>query len=307
MILQTAPLTVSSVASVASVTSVSSISRKWLEPTPGLGSFSASHTLVVSWASCEEDVRQAQRLRYRVFAMEMGARLPSAAGREPGLDADAFDPFCDHLLVKAVPVNDEDDGLLVGTYRLLAPDAARRAGGLYIDTEFDLKPLSSLRPRAVELGRSCVHPDWRSGGVILALWRALFRYMYAHRLETMVGCASVGLKDGGQSASALWHRLRLTHLVEPEWQVQPLVALPILSQYAHQDTYQDATQDDLSAAASARHASITMPPLVKGYLRCGARLLGPPALDEVFNTADLPMLLHLSNLTPRYRQHFLDH
>ena len=249
-------------------------------------------TLRVSWASCEEEVRQAQCLRYRVFAMEMGAMLTPVTGMMPGLDVDAFDPFCDHLLVKAVSCSD-DDGLLVGTYRVLAPDAARRAGGLYMDTEFDLTPLSKLRSRSVELGRSCVHPAWRSGGVILALWSALCRYMYMHRLETMIGCASVGLKDGGQAASDLWRTLRLTHLVEPEWQVQPRIALPMVN------------KEQIPAVAAGRCRAINVPPLVKGYLRCGARLLGPPALDKAFNTADLPMLLHLSDLAPRYRKHFL--
>lgn len=250
-----------------------------------------SRNLSVHWACCEEDVRQAQRLRYRVFAEEMGAKLLPPAGMMPGLDSDGFDPFCDHLLVKAVSHRD-DDGQLVGTYRVLAPDAARRAGGLYIDTEFDLTPLSGFRARAVEFGRSCVHPSWRSGGVILALWSALFRYMRVHRLDTMIGCASVGLSDGGQSAAALWRRLRATHLAEFQWQVQPRVALPL-------------SGSDWPAAASGAGRMISTPPLIKGYLRCGARLLGPPALDNVFNTADLPMMLHLSELAPRYRNHFL--
>jgi putative hemolysin len=276
-------------------TAPTAIALRRLVPTHLLEASPESHTLAVSWASCEEEVRQAQRLRYRVFALEMGARLTPTTGMIPGLDVDKFDPFCDHLLVKAVSRSDDDDGLLVGTYRVLAPGAARRAGGLYIDTEFDLTPLSSLRSRAVELGRSCVHPAWRSGGVILALWSALCRYMYVHRLETMIGCASVGLKDGGQSASDLWRSLRLTHLVEPEWQVQPRIALPMVS------------EEEGDTTAAGRGPGITMPPLVKGYLRCGARLLGPPALDEAFNTADLPMLLHLSDLAPRYRKHFLGH
>ena len=268
------------------------IAQRWIASAPGLDNFQDSRDLTVSWACCEEDVRQAQRLRYSVFAMEMGAKLTSPTGMMPGLDVDAFDPFCDHLLVRAVSRSDDDDGLLVGTYRVLAPDAARRAGGLYIDTEFDLTPLSSLRSRAVELGRSCVHPAWRSGGVILALWSALCRYMYLHRLETMIGCASVGLKDGGQSAGALWRSLRTTHLVEPRWQVQPHIALPWMDH-------------DVPAASGGVYRMASTPPLIKGYLRCGARLLGPPAMDTAFNTADLPMMLHLSDLAPRYRKHFL--
>lgn len=280
MILQTAP---------------TAIAKRRQAPAHRFDDVAETRQLTVRWACCEEDVRQAQRLRYRVFAMEMGAKLTPPTGMMPGLDADAFDPFCDHLLVKAVTRSDDDDGLLVGTYRVLAPDAARRAGGLYMDTEFDLAPLAGLRSRAVELGRSCVHPAWRSGGVILALWTALCQYMYVHRLETMLGCASVGLKDGGQLANALWRSLRTTHLVEPRWQVQPSIALPL-------------THDiEMPVTPTGACRALPTPPLVKGYLRCGARLLGPPALDKAFNTADLPMMLHLSELAPRYRKHFLGH
>lgn len=277
---------------------------RWLpEVAPGIAVL-PTRQLSVQWASCEEDVRQAQRLRYRVFAQELGAQLNAPAGCDTGLDIDGFDPFCDHLLVKAAPRgagDDEDnaDALLVGTYRVLPPDAARRAGGLYIDTEFDLSPLHSLRPRAVELGRSCVHPAWRTGGVILALWTALCQYMFRYRLETMIGCASIGLTDGGQGAARLWHSLQGTHLVDPQWQVQPRRAF-LLPPESGMDT---ACGRPLQLTGA--RLPIAAPPLIKGYLRCGARLLGPPALDTAFNTADLPMMLRVHELSPRYRKHFI--
>ena len=272
-------------------TSLMPAPQRWrpdVQPEPGLP---PPRQLTVQWASCEEDVRQAQRLRHSVFAQELGASLSLPAGCDPGLDADGFDPFCDHLLVRAASHEDDADGLLVGTYRVLPPDAARRAGGLYIDTEFDLAPLASLRQRAVELGRSCVHPSWRSGGVILALWTALCQYMFRHRLETMIGCASIGLADGGQGAARLWHSLQATHLVDAQWQVQPRRAFPL------------GSRDGVLDIDPVGHAST--PPLIKGYLRCGARLLGPPALDTAFNTADLPMMLRVHELAPRYRKHFM--
>ena len=112
-----------------------------------LGRFACS-----AGASCEDDVRQAQRLRYQVFATELGARLTPLAGTMPGLDSDRFDAFCDHLLVRAVNQESDAPGMLVGTYRVLPADAARRAGGLYIDTEFDLAPLQDLRATSVERG-----------------------------------------------------------------------------------------------------------------------------------------------------------
>ncbi|CAN5885809.1 GNAT family N-acetyltransferase [soil metagenome] len=245
--------------------------------------------MITQWAESETDVREAQRLRYLVFAQEMGARLTPPPGTPSGHDADRFDPFCDHLLVRMVGP-DRAKGILIGTYRVLTPLAAERAGGFYTDTEFDLAPLQSLRSRAVELGRSCVHPAWRSGAVITALWTALGHYMVQRGLDTMIGCASIGLDDQGAAASKLWGRLRHTHLVEQQWRVHPRLPLPLGA----------ASEDDRC------FARCDAPPLIKGYLRCGARLLGPPALDTQFNTADLPLMLRMNEVTSRYRRHFFD-
>jgi len=239
--------------------------------------------LEVAWASWPSEVRAAQRLRYRVFAEEMGAHIePAPSGRER-LDADAFDDFCEHLLVR---VADSDGaGKVVGTYRVLTPDAARRAGGLYSETEFDLAPVRPLLATAVELGRSCIHPKWRTGGVVMALWSALGEFMVRNRLDTMVGCASIGMRDGGHSAASLWALLCQTHLAPPAWQVSPRLPLPV------NDLRQDVDAE--------------LPALIKGYLRCGAKVLGPPAWDPQFNTADLPLMMRFDDLPDRYRRHFL--
>jgi len=240
--------------------------------------------LDVVWARDEEDVRQAQRLRHLVFVEEMGARLSVPKGAPAGHDIDMFDPFCEHLLVRA-STEDGERGPVIGTYRVLTPAAARRVGGLYSETEFDLTRLRPLRARMVELGRSCVHPDWRSGGAILALWGALAEFMHRNALDTMVGCASVSMRDGGHFAASLWNQLRRTHLAPIEWRVEPRLPLPVAE-----------LQHDLDVQA---------PPLIKGYLRCGAKVLGAPAWDPDFNTADLPMLLRIDDLPARYRKHFL--
>lgn len=249
--------------------------------------------LEVVWAENAAEIRQAQRLRYRVFVEEMGAR--PAEGATGGIDRDRFDPFCDHLLVRLRRDGRQAPGPVIGTYRVMPPAGALRAGGLYSDTEFDLGALSALRPNAVELGRACVHPAWRSGSVIMLLWSALGQYMLTHALDTMIGCASISLSDGGATARQLWQRLRSTHLAAPCWQVQP-----------HQALWLDLA-DDFDGASHGPAASIPVatPPLIKGYLRCGARLLGPPAFDATFNTADLPMMMRLDDLAPRYRNHFL--
>ncbi|MDB5861657.1 MAG: ornithine-acyl-ACP acyltransferase [Ramlibacter sp.] len=256
-------------------------------PEPGPRSF------IVEWARCEEDVREAQRLRFRVFAQEMGARLSPPPGTPPGMDVDRFDAFCEHLLVRALDRGEHGRGTVVGTYRVLPPAQARAAGGYYSDAEFDLSPLAALRPRALELGRSCVHADWRLGGVIMGMWTALGDYMLRHRLDTMIGCASISLAHGALPAIALWERLRHRYLAPEPWRVRPLHGIPGAADHA------------AAGGETAPRGLPDAPPLIKGYLRCGARVLGPPALDTAFNTADLPMMLRLADMAPRYRRHFL--
>lgn len=242
-----------------------------------------------TWAASEAEVRAAQQLRYAIFAGEMGARLTTLPGTVPGCDADRFDAYCDHLLVHVVDPLDRQPPRLVGTYRVLRPEAARRAGGYYAESEFDLMPLRPLRASTVELGRACVDAAWRGGGVIMALWNELGRYMIRHRLDTMFGCASIGVADGGIQARRIWRYVSNGHLAAREWQLRPLQPLEGLDEYATSDFH---FRD--------------MPPLLKGYLRCGAKVLGPPSLDRQFNTADLPIMLRLDELTVRYRKQFLN-
>jgi putative hemolysin len=238
----------------------------------------------VVWARDEREVREAQRLRHLVFAEEMGARLSVPAGAPEGHDIDMFDAFCEHLLVRA-PGEGSRPGPVIGTYRVLTPEAARRVGGLYSETEFDLTRLRPMRAKMVELGRFCVHPAWRSGGAIMALWGALAEFMVRNGLDTMIGCASVSMRDGGHYAASLWAQLRHTHLAPIELQVTPRLPLPV---------------DDLQ-----HNLDVEAPALIKGYLRCGAKVLGAPAWDPDFNTADLPMLMRIDDLPARYRKHFL--
>jgi putative hemolysin len=263
-------------------------SRRSLHPRSGAAPTARADAsrLEVVWARNETEVRQAQQLRHLVFAQEMGARLSVPAGSPAGHDIDMFDPYCEHLLVRAAG-REGEPGPVIGTYRVLTPDAAKRVGGLYSETEFDLTRLRHLRGTMVELGRSCVHPEWRSGGAILALWGALAEFMVRNQLSTMIGCASVSMRDGGHFAASLWEQLRHKHLAPIELQVQPRLALPV-----------NELQRDLE---------IDPPALIKGYLRCGAKVLGPPAWDPDFNTADLPMLMRITDLPSRYRKHFLGH
>lgn len=242
----------------------------------------AAHVrLSVSWASSEAEVREAQALRYQVFAVEMGARLAPGKGKAADLDIDLFDAYCEHVLVRAGG-DDGEQGPVVGTYRVLTPAAAKRAGGFYSDTEFDLTRLRSMRSRVAEIGRSCVHADHRSGGAILALWGAMAEFMTRNGLDTVIGCASVSMRDGGHFAASLWKQIAATHLAPIDCQVRPRLPLPI----AH-------LRQDLQVEA---------PALIRGYLRCGAKLMGEPAWDPDFNTADLPLLVRMADLPARFRR-----
>ena len=235
----------------------------------------------VAWAQHQDEVREAQRLRFDVFATEMGARLSSTV---PGHDIDLFDDFCEHLLVR-----DAATRQVIGTYRVLTPAQAKRIGSTYSDLEFDLTRLRTLRSRMVELGRSCVHPAHRHGGVIMALWGALAEFMVRNQLDTMVGCASIPMLHNGvvsgDVAASIWHQLKETHLAPVDFHVWPRLPLPV---------------DELE-----HHIQVDPPALIKGYLRLGAKVLGAPAWDPDFNTADLPMLMRIQDLPARYRRHFL--
>jgi putative hemolysin len=235
----------------------------------------------VSWAVHQDEVRAAQRLRFDVFAGEMGARLSTPIA---GHDIDLFDNYCEHLLVRNKATQQ-----VIGTYRVLTPAQAKRVGSTYSDTEFDLTRLRTLRDRMVELGRSCVHPEHRQGGVIMALWGALAEFMTRNQLDTMIGCASVPMMHNGMVsgdiAASIWRQVQASHLAPIEYHVRPRLPLPI------------------ERLDSSLH--VEPPALIKGYLRLGAKVLGAPAWDPDFNSADLPMLMRIADLPARYRKHFL--
>lgn len=238
----------------------------------------AGRSFRLAWSKAPQELAQAQRLRHRVFAGELGARLQVPPGTPADLDADAFDPFCDQLLVRAVGGPQHDQ--VIATCRVLSPDGARRAGRYYADGEFDLGPLRGVLPSALEMGRMCVDPAWRNGVVVMALWQELGQQLVQRGLDTVIGCCSVGLGDGGELASRMWHDLKRCYLLPPACQVQPRTPLRLAPP---------------GAGEAAR-----IPALMKGYLRCGSKLLGPPAHDPDFNTADFPMMLRMQDMPARY-------
>lgn len=232
--------------------------------------------LYFSIARNPSEVMEAQALRYKVFAEEMGACL---TGHDK-LDRDGFDSFCDHLLVR-----ERETGKVVGTYRILSPAMAREARGYYSAGEFDLSRLAHLFDRTVEVGRACVHADYRTGSTIALLWAGLAKYMLQNRYDYLIGCASISIADGGHMAASLYNQLKNDHLASPEYRVFPHHPLPL-----------NALRNDLD---------VSCPALIKGYLRLGAQICGEPAWDPDFNTADLLVMLPLSRINKRYADHFL--
>ncbi|MEV4626086.1 GNAT family N-acyltransferase [Micromonospora sp. NPDC049523] len=246
----------------------------------------SGYTLLI--ADDAAQIAAAQRLRHDVFAEELGANLHSAV---QGLDTDEFDAHCDHLLVR-----DDSTGAVVGTYRMLPPDRALRAGRRYAESEFDLSSFAPLRDELVEIGRSCVHPDHRTGAVINLMWAGIARYLHLRGLRWLGGCASLPLDDGGANAAAVWQQVSARNMAPPPLRVRP--HRPWLAEPA-------------GVAALAARAERTenppaaVPALLKGYLRLGAWVCGEPAYDPDFGVADLYVLLSMDRMHPRYRRHFL--
>lgn len=233
--------------------------------------------LIMRLARTNEDLEAIQRLRYQVFTEEMNAVFPEAVD---GLDCDRFDPWCEHIMVKEI-----SSGQVVGTYRMLTPANARRAGGYYSASEFDLSGLGPIADQFVEAGRSCTHPDYRSGAVIMLLWTGMAELMARGGFRYLLGCASVSLRDDGVTAAEVWRMARRSMEQHPDAPcVVPLNRYPV---------------EKLDSVLPAR-----VPPLIKGYLKIGARICGEPAWDPDFNTADFPVMLDVNDMDSRYRRHF---
>lgn len=227
-------------------------------------------------------VRAAQELRYRIFATEFG--LGGSSSDTPAgtpYDEDRFDAHCEHLVVR-----DDLTGAVVGTYRLLPPEGAAAAGGLYSDGEFDLRALDPIRGDLVEAGRSCVEPEHRTGGVVGLVWAGIGRYLQLRGYRWLVGCASVSLADGGATAAATWRKVADGHLAPDRFRAVP-----------HRPW-------DLTTPVDPGVRS-PIPPLLRGYLRLGTWVCGPPAHDPDFDCADFPILLGLDHMDQRYARHFL--
>ena len=225
----------------------------------------------------------AQRLRHQVFTTEPGFALPADGG---GLDADRFDEFCDHLLVR-----DDTTDEIVGCYRMLPPTGAIAAGGLYTATEFDVRALDALRPSLVEMGRAVVRADHRNGSVVLLMWAGILAYLDRCGYEFVTGCVSVPTHpaESGSVPGSMLRGVRdfvlRRHAAAPELTVRPYRPVVL----------DGRTLDDIEPPDRP-----TIPPLMRGYLRLGAQVCGEPAHDPEWGVGDFPALLSKNQADTRY-------
>ena len=250
--------------------------------------------LAVGLARNAADLAAVQRLRWRVFVEEMGARpVGPAAELAAGLEADPLDAVCDHLLVTDEAASGETE--VVGTYRLLRESVARHHGGFYSAGEFDLSALAAMtrgRPgELLELGRSCVLPAYRTSQTIALLWRGIAQYLAKHRIACMFGCASFPGTDPRRHAAGLSY-LAHHHLAPVDQRPRALPGAGIPLAQLDEGTY------------DARRAVLGLPPLVKGYIRAGATFGDGAFVDHDFRTIDVCVLLPVDRLSQRYAARF---
>lgn len=245
-------------------------------------------SLEVRLARSDAEIVAAQEVRYRVFYEELGARK-SPRDKPDGRDEDRFDPLCDHLLVVDHSLPGPDHRRIVGTYRLLRQEAADLAGGFYSQDEFELKRLTSRKSdlKFLELGRSCVLLEYRSKRTIELLWQGIFTYMTYFDVGVLTGCASFhGTVPAAHAEplSYLEHNCRAA----PEWDVRA-----VADRYCNMDWMP-------AEAVNAKSALAAMPPLIKGYLRAGAKIGDGCVIDHDFGTVDVIILLPVTQITSRY-------
>ncbi len=245
----------------------------------------STSTFEVKIADSLDEIDAALRLRFEVFNLELKEGLQSSF--ESGFDSDVYDTFCDHLIVKETAT-----GRIVGTYRLLTQEKAEKHIGFYSENEFDLSALRSVPGRFLELGRSCVAKPFRSLAVINLLWTGIAKYLELHNITHLFGCASFHTSDP-QEIAASYAYLKLYHSMSEGFDVHP----------------QEHCRMDLPFRFLTSHqiekAFDSFPPLMKGYLRLGAKICGEPAYDKEFGTTDFLIVLETERITEKYKRHYV--
>lgn len=249
-------------------------------------------TLETRIARTASEIDAAQAIRYRVFVEEMHAQVPPESARKRR-DIDAWDAICDHLLVLDTAIEGDAEDQIVGTYRLLRQDVAMANGGFYSSSEFEVADLVARHPdkRFMELGRSCVLPQYRTKRTVELLWQGNWAYALKHRIDVMFGCASFSGAVPEEHALALSY-LHHNALAKGRWRVE---ALPEL----------EHSMDLMPAEAiNMRKALAALPPLIKGYLRLGAMIGEGAVVDRAFRTTDVLIVLPIHTISERYRNYY---
>lgn len=248
-------------------------------------------SLEVRLARGDQEIEAAQEVRYKVFCEELGANGGPASSLRR--DADRFDEICDHMIVYDTALPGPDHRRIVGTYRLLRQEHAELSGGFYSASEFELDKLIARNPgqRFVELGRSCVLPGYRSKRTIEALWQAIWAYVNQYDIDVMAGCASFHGTVPAAHAQALSF---LAHhcAADGNWSIRALA-----------ERYRQMDLMPLEAV-NAKAALAAMPPLIKGYLRLGARFGDGCVIDTEFGTVDVFVVLPVAWIGQRYIDHY---
>jgi putative hemolysin len=235
--------------------------------------------LQVELAAGPADIRAAQALRYQIFAGEMGACVK---GENQGLDTDEFDPYCQHLLVR-----ESASERVVGCTRLLTRESAERLGCFYAEREFEIGAIRDLPGRILEVGRTCIAPEYRQGAGIAVLWSGLAGFIHLQGIDYLFGCASMPLGENDMQAAAMMNRVRRVAMAPTELMVRPRFPL-------------------LAPSAPDEVLDSPLPPLLKAYMRLGAKACGEPCRDPDFGVADVLMLLEIEDLNPTYSRHFME-
>lgn len=241
-------------------------------------------------AQTKADIRAAQILRYEVFYEEMKAK-PSPEVEKAKRDFDALDEVCDHLLVFDHGKKENGVAPVVGTYRLITKDVAEAHGGFYTASEYDIEPLLKYPGKILELGRSCVHANYRTRIILQLLWRSIISYVNAHGIEILFGCASFPGTDPEALKLQLAY-LYYHHLAPPA--IRP-TALP--HRYVHMDNIDVEALD-------ARKALSSLPPLIKGYIRAGGFVGDGAVIDHDFNTTDVCVIVKTELFNDKYTRYY---
>ena len=220
----------------------------------------------VEFATQLTEIRQAQALRYRIFSEEMGAQIKTII---PTYDIDYFDPYCHHLVVY-----EKKSYKIVGYTRILTSEQAKFAGGFYSESEFDLSQIFKLSGSLIEIGRTCVHPDYRKGAIMGLLWSGLVRFMVANGFEYLMGCASIPMQNN--KYHILFTKLQEHYSTADDLRVIPKIPLQPEKEHVY--------------------SPLPIPALLRAYLRLGAQIAGEPCWDPNFKVADVFILLSINNL-----------